>query len=237
MGGMTRHNSPIGAPSSPKPAKARFPDGDAVTGIFRPLTNDEHWTLYYFESHAAKCKSCHEPLRVSKQGRKLCNAGHELAIDVVGLIFRANDGKIYSRQESHRNIRVELPGDYVETVSLLKAIQRGIRKEDHFAMPKSHDKSYYVADRRIPERFATTPEPAPRFETRVPGQWSEHQNSHSRHNDPLRRFPHLQRGSHYGADMGELARAMKIEQRLHYNVELRVPNYLPSSRRSSIHIG
>jgi hypothetical protein len=220
----------MAAPSSPKPSKVCFAEGD-VTGELRPLTNDEHWTLYYFENHAAKCRSCHDPLRVSRCSRRLCDNGHELAIDVIGLIFRGSDGKIYSRQESHRAIRVEIPGDYVETVSLLKAIQRAVKKGKHFVKPKSHDKSYYVPDRRLPERFATTPEPAQRYETRVAEPWSEHQFFYPRYDDLLWSFPQSHRGSHFDADNGELEKAMKREQRIAYNVELRVP----SSRHSSFH--
>lgn len=216
MGGMRgRHNSPIGAPSSPKSAKVCFAEGD-VTGILRPLTNDEHWTLYYFESHAAQCRSCHEPLHVSKEGRRLCDTGHDLAINVAGLIFRTKDGKFHSRQDRQRDIRLEIPGDYVETISLLKAIQRRAKKGEHFVKPKSHDKSYFVSGRRVPERFATTPEPAPpRYETKVAKPWSH---------DPLRCFSESQRGSHYGADMGELEKAMKMEQRV-YKTVLRAPIY------------
>jgi len=217
MGGMRRRNSPV-----PKSAKVCFAEGD-VTGILRPLTNDEHWTLYYFENHAATCRSCHDPLRISRQGRRLCNTGHDLAIDVTSLIFRTSDGKIHSRQDSHRDIRLEIPGDYVETVGLLKAIQRGLRKGDRFVKPKSQDKSYFVADRRIPERFATTPEPAPRYENIV----------HSRRDDPLQCFPVSQRGSHFNADVGELEKVMKLEQRVPYKVELRAPRYSSYKWRSN----
>lgn len=225
MVGKRRRSSPIGAPSSPKSVKVCFAEGD-VTGILRPPTRDEHWTLYYFESHAAQCIHCHEPLRVSKQGKRLCDTGHELAVDVANLIFCTDDGKIHSRQDSHRDIRLELPVDYVETVSLLKAIQRGVRKGDQFIKPKSHDRSYFVPSRRTPERFATTPEPAPRFETAL----------HLKRDDPLWIFSGLERGSHYDADMGELQKAMELEQRVPYNVEVRVPSYLQPCRRSSVYV-
>ena len=216
MGGRRRHNSPIGAQSP----RVCFAEGD-VTGELRPLTNNEHWTLYYFESHAAGCRSCHNPLRVSKQGRRLCDIGHELAIEVAGIISRDRYGKIHSRQESHRDIRLEIPPDYDETVGLLRAIQREVKKGHHFLKPKSHDRSYPVRNRRSrsPERFATTPEPY---------IWH-----HSRHDDPLRSFAELDRGSHYYADMGDLQKARRNEQRVEYNVELRVPNYFQTSRRSA----
>lgn len=232
MGGMRHHNSPMAAPSSPKSTKVCFAVGD-VTGEFRPPTKDELWKLYFFEDHAAKCGSCHEPLRVSRHGGRLCDTGHQLAIDVTGIIFRAGDGKIYSREESHRRVRLELPPEYVQTVSLLKATQRALKKGNLFVKPKSHDRTYYVPDRRLPERFATTPEPAPRYETRVAEPWSERQFFHSRHDNLLRNFPQSHRGSHFDADMSELENVMKLERQFSYNLELRTPGYMPSSRRSS----
>jgi hypothetical protein len=205
-----------------KATKVAFEEGN-VTGILRPLTNDEHWTLYYFENHATTCRSCHDPLRISEQGRKLCNTGHDLAVDVTDIIFRTSDGKIHSRQDSHRDIRLEIPGDYVETVSLLKAIQRAMRKGDHFVKYQNRDKSYFVPDRRIPERSASR---SPRYETRVAPQ-----SFHSRRDDTLGDFSEIQRGTHFNPDMGELEKAMKLEQRVPY-IELRVPSYLKSSRHS-----
>jgi len=150
MGGMHRYNSTRGAPSSPKSAKVCFVDGE-VTSMSRPVTNDEHWTLYYFETHAASCVSCCDPLYVSKAGKKLCDKGRELAIDVTHLIYRNDDGKICSRRmQGHQEVRVEVPNGYDQTLSLLKAIQRGVRKGEPFLKPKSHDRRYYVGiDRAI----------------------------------------------------------------------------------------
>jgi len=146
MRGMHRYNSPTGAPSSPKSAKVCFVDGE-VTSMSRPVTNDEHWTLYYFETHAAICKSCFEPLIVSKQGKTFCDKGRELAIDVTRLIYLNEDGKICSRRmQGHQEVRVEVPNGYDQTLSLLKAIQRGDRKGEQFLKPKSHDRRYYVHD-------------------------------------------------------------------------------------------
>jgi len=120
--------------------------------MLRPLTNDEHWTLYYFEEHAAKCKSCHNPLKVSKAGKRLCDVGQILAIDVASLVMRCTDGKIYSRhKDGHLVVCVEIPRDYVETMSLLKAIQRGSKTGNHFLVdPESRHRTYYAAHRRVP---------------------------------------------------------------------------------------
>lgn len=93
MGGLRRHNSPTGL--SAKNSRVGFADS-LVTGISRPVNNEEHWILYYFEAHAAQCLYCETPLQVSTSGRQLCDEGHQLAIDVAELIFRQKDGKVYS---------------------------------------------------------------------------------------------------------------------------------------------
>lgn len=235
---MRRHDSPTGVPSSPKSPKVGFADG-FVTGISRPVNNDEHWTMYYFETHAAKCKSCFDPLVVSKTGKQLCSEGHELAFDVARLIFRRKDGEVYSREkEDHREVRVELPHDYVQTLSLLKAIQRSLKNGEAFIKPKSHDKSYHVPDRRprTPERFARTPEPAPRYEVRIAEPSPEPVKVRSTpKREDAEDFPELKRGSLYGSDMIDLERAQKREVRagVRYNTELREPSYLRPQRRYS----
>lgn len=236
MGGARRHDSPMSVPSSPK-AKVGFADG-FVTGVSRPVNNDEHWTLYYFETHAAKCKYCFNPDGVSKKGKQLCSHGHELAVDVARLVFRRKDGEVYSREkEDHREVRVELPHDYVQTMSLLKAIQRSLKTGELFIKPKSHDKTYYVADRRprTPERFARTPEPAPRYEVRIAEPSPEPFKVRAPKRDDLDDLSPLKRGSLYGSDMIDLELAQQKEVRagVRYNTELREPSYPRSRRRYS----
>jgi hypothetical protein len=228
----------MGVPSSPKSPKVGFADG-FVTGISRPMTNEEHWILYYFETHAAKCKSCFDPLVVSKTGKRLCSEGHERAVEVARLIFRRKDGEVYSREkEDHKEVRVELPHDYIQTLSLLKAIQRSLKNGERFIKPKSHDKTYYVADRRprTPERFARTPEPAPRYEVRIAEPSPEPAKVRSTpKRDDLEDLSELKRGSLYGTDMDDLERAQKRELKagVRYNTEVREPSYLRSHRRYS----
>lgn len=238
MGAGRRHDSPTGVPSSPKSPKVGFAEG-LVTSISRPVNNEEHWTLYYFETHAVKCKSCFEPLTVAKTGRQLCSVGHELAVDVARLVFRRKDGAVYSREkEDHKEVRVELPHDYKQCLSLLKAIQRSLKNGERFIKPKSHDRTYFVAERRprTPERFARTPEPAPRYETRTaePSLEPAKMRPTSRRDD-ADDFAGLKRGSLYGSDMDDLERAQLREARagLRFNVEVREPSYLRSHRRFS----
>jgi hypothetical protein len=58
-----------------------------VTGVSRQLSHEEHWTLFYFEQHAANCPSCYNPQAVQKQGRALCDDGRSLATSIAALIF------------------------------------------------------------------------------------------------------------------------------------------------------
>lgn len=194
MGGLRRHNSPMGV--SAKNSKVDFADS-VVTGISRPVNNEEHWILYYFEAHAAQCQTCEEPLQVSRSGRRLCEEGHQLAIDVAELIFRQKDGKVYSHmKDREQEVRVEIPHGYEQTLSLLKAIQRASRKEERF-LPKSHDKHYSVGS-RIPtdhkakresrdyqrSKEETKPSPKPQFDTVIVQPLSPRR--------PRRREPELQ---------------------------------------------
>lgn len=119
----------------PKSPIVGFADG-YVTSISRPVTNDEHWTLYYFEIHARNCKSCFDPLGVAKLERQFCSEGHELAVDVARLVFLRKDVEVYSREkEDHKEVRVELPYDYSQCLGLLKAIQQALKKGERFINP------------------------------------------------------------------------------------------------------
>jgi len=207
-----------------------------VTGISRPLTNDEHWSLYYFEAHATKCSSCFDPLNVSRSGKKLCDKGHKLAIDVADQIFRNKDGECYSHRDGEQEVRVEIPHGYDQTSSLLKAIQRAIRHGERFVKPQSLDRSYLVAPRittekvkhdrneeHIPQTYQTVIV-EPSSPTRRPRREREHQDTHT----------DSKRGSLYVLDMGELEREEKREKTLRYKLEVREPSF-KGHRRVSTH--
>ncbi|QDS72278.1 hypothetical protein FKW77_006449 [Venturia effusa] len=235
MGRLRPHSSPIGV--GPKKSKVDFAD-TVVTGVSRPVNNEEHWILYYFEAHAAQCPTCENPLQVSRSGRQLCDEGHQLAIDVAQLIFRQKDGNVYSHVRDHeQEVRVEIPHGYDQTLSLLKAIQRASRKKERF-LHKSHDKHYSVAS-RIPtdhqpkresrhlQRSKEEPKTSPKlhFDTVVVQPLLPRRLRRGEHE------PHLEnskdrskRGSLYGLDMGELERAERREQTLRYNPEVRKPS-------------
>lgn len=243
MGGLRRHNSPTGV--SPKNSKVDFAV-NCVTGVSRLVNNEEHWILYYFEAHAAQCRTCEEPLEVSRSGRQLCDEGHQLAIDVAKLIFRQKDGKVYSHVKDHeQEVRVEIPHDFEQTLSLLKAIQRASKKKERF-LHKSHDKHYSVGSRTTTDHKAKResrdhqrskeeiqPSPKPQFDT-VIVQPSSPRRPRRREDDPQPESSkdRSKRGSLYGMDMGELEKAERREQRLRYNLEVRKPSAAISSTAS-----
>jgi hypothetical protein len=197
-----------------------------VTSISRPLSNSEHWQLYYFETHADGCDQCFEPLAVARSGGQLCDKGKELAVEVARLVFCRQNGAVYSREkEGAKEVRVELPHNYVQTLGLLQAIQRGLRKGQTFLKPKSQDRSYYVFQRpRTPERMSRTPEPMPRYEVRLATP-SLDRAQYSSYRDPADDFAKSRRGSLYGSDMLEMEHAKReARAKVRYNVELREPS-------------
>jgi len=245
MPGLQRHHSPKGVePGSPKVGFA------GVTGISRPSTNEEQWICYYFEAHAVQCDACRDPLRVAKAGRQLCRTGHELAIDVADMLFfRRKDGAVYSRvRDGEREVRVEIPHDYHQTLSLLQALERAVRKGEKFpTKPRSMDKHYYIEPRMSPERtrresFETQTQPQlsmrRTYETKLvePSLPRPSPRSRRRDRDSTEDLvADLKRGSLYDQDMRELRKAEKREQDIKYNLEVREPNFKTSRRSLSFY--
>ncbi|KAF2772369.1 hypothetical protein EJ03DRAFT_324793 [Teratosphaeria nubilosa] len=131
------------APSSPtpgSPGKSVHWDKDSIVkAATRQLKPVEQWSLYYFESHARQCCACLNPLDVYQSGRRLCETGYSLAQDVAEHVFR-HDGVVYSCiKEDYKLVPVELPDEYYQTVQLLRAKERKLKK---LGRPKpiiSHD--------------------------------------------------------------------------------------------------
>ncbi|KAF2669982.1 hypothetical protein BT63DRAFT_412760 [Microthyrium microscopicum] len=121
-----------------------------VTGVSRPLGRKEHWTIYYFEEHAAKCPDCQNPDEVQKQGFELCPEGFEKAADVADLLFKLRvDGEVHciSPREG-QSIRIEIPPDYDNVISLLRAFRRSGR--GLIEKRASFDRHYPVGPRLAP---------------------------------------------------------------------------------------
>jgi hypothetical protein len=82
-----------------------------ISGFSRPPTATEHWTLYYWETHAMTCKTCGAAApatrskgtfrwRDTKTDAKLCDEGTELARDVEDLDLESENGAAYSHDEN-----------------------------------------------------------------------------------------------------------------------------------------
>ena len=118
----TMASTPI-TPTSPRGVHF-LPNGSPVSGISRPLTTTEAWSLYYFETHAAQCRYCYDPSAAFDSGRGLCPRGHPLAVDAMRHIIM-RQGVIYSAiKEDNKRIRVEVSEGYTRTRSLLRTVER-----------------------------------------------------------------------------------------------------------------
>lgn len=143
-----RSPSPTGIRiGSGSPAKAvAFPSGlSPVTSISRQLSNEELWTLYHFESHARLCSACLDPYAVHKAHERLCSSGHRLAQAVARIIYSKNNGRDVfeaSPIRGHNAIKVEVPRDYEEVRSLLRAMERSLRHRRQSPIVSLDDSNY-----------------------------------------------------------------------------------------------
>jgi len=108
-----------------------------ITGVSRPPSSLEHWTLYYFETHSISCQACKAGLRSSKMAGDLCEKGSDLAQEVVSLkLSMSSEEVIYAPREAESpttksstrkknkacQVRVEIPFNYKYSRRLLKAL-------------------------------------------------------------------------------------------------------------------
>ena len=150
--------APSSPPGSPGSRKARFARNDSglVTGVSRPLSQPEAWSLYHFETHARLCDECHDPLKVHLRGKRLCNNGLALAQDVAEHVYH-HGGEAYSRRtdDYHKHVRVEIPHGYNQIRLLLQAMDRELRSSKRTVPIISYDPTYPIPARRrspSPER-------------------------------------------------------------------------------------
>ena len=126
--GSSATSSPI---ASPPQRKVSFPTTDSpVTSMSRPLNNAELWPLYHFEQHARSCRDCFNPYAVHKEGKSLCPTGQEQGAKVAQIIYSKCDGQdIFAVSDlgSCDLTRVELPRQYVQVRSLLRAVERIVK--------------------------------------------------------------------------------------------------------------
>jgi hypothetical protein len=184
---------------------------------------------------------------VAKAGRQLCRIGTDLAVDVAEMLFfRRKDNEVYSRvKDGEREVRVELPHDYHQTVSLLTAINRAVHKGEKFPVkPRSMDRSYFVEPRVSldnSKRDSIEGEPQPQqlsmrriYDTKLIEPKSPRPAPKPRRRE-RESSDDPKRGSLYSEDMRRLEKAEKREQEVKYNLEVREPNYKTPRRQHQIY--
>lgn len=188
-----------------------------VSDVSRPATNEEAWVFYNFEVHARKCPHCQNPLEVYKSGDNLCDEGIELAIELTEYVYN-KDGTTYSvAHEAGKVVRVEMPAEYNQARSLLRAIERRLhsRKPTPFM---SYDKSYYVPA-RTPMKASEKPVKVEQPKVRTPKASRPHVDAEVVEWPRKATVDVSRRGSLYVKDMEEQRRAERS-----YNVEIREPS-------------
>lgn len=138
----TRNNMPTAAPavqpaSPPSPKEVRFSDTSSiVTGVSRPLTSEEAWLLFHFETHARECRQCICPYKRWQAGAPLCHKGNSLSNRIAETIYM-HKGKVFERYTHFRRpSQVEIPYTYTylrEQLRVLEesaAIRHARRQED-----------------------------------------------------------------------------------------------------------
>jgi hypothetical protein len=88
----------------------------------RPLTPQEAWSLYHYETHARGCRLCSRS--------SLCDTGYGLAQDVQVLVCQ-HSGEICSTRPDSKGewIRIEIPHVYSRAKSLLGIETKRSRKQ------------------------------------------------------------------------------------------------------------
>jgi hypothetical protein len=145
---------------------------------------------------------------------------------------------VYSRvRDGEREVRVEIPHDYHQTLSLLKAINRAVRKGEKFpTKPHSLDRNYFVEPRVSPDskqRDVFEGEAMPQqlsmrrpydtklVEPKLPRPAPRPRRRERESTDDL--IANSKRGSLYDEDMRRLERAEKLDREIRYNLEVREP--------------
>lgn len=120
-----------------------------VTGVSRPLTHDEHWTLYELENHLCRCKTCFTLFKVQTTHARPCPVGRELAVDVKGLLFKPqSNGHVFQKSQDGTWVRVEVPAGYICVQWFFDVKKAGFLKRPE---RNSYDRAYAVAP-RVPTR-------------------------------------------------------------------------------------
>lgn len=234
-------------PSSPKAVQFA-----GVAGVSRPATTDEHWACYYYEQHAADCRSCREPYVRYKAGKKLCRDGNKLAATISHHLYQ-KDGDVYSRiKEEGQKPRVEKPSGYDRSWLLLKAIEKGLKHGRPFlasekqasSESKKHDRRDSLSPRDHHVRPVYARKPVESYEERRPEyalplrQVQTEPELYTNQPNPFQyqQYDHnANRGSLYDTELARMIEREQQEAQMGYKMEIREPTPRISARGSVRH--
>ncbi|KAG9522302.1 hypothetical protein KCV07_g3102, partial [Aureobasidium melanogenum] len=143
----TRNNMPTAAPavqpsSPPSPKEVRFSDTSSiVTGFSRPLTSEEAWLLFDFETHSRACHQCISPYKRWQAGAPLCHKGNHLSKRIAETIYMQK-GKVFERYTRFRRpSQVEIPHTYTYLREQLRVLEesaaiRHARRQEEEQRPR-----------------------------------------------------------------------------------------------------
>ncbi|KAL9055797.1 MAG: hypothetical protein Q9162_003331 [Coniocarpon cinnabarinum] len=157
-------SSPVTTP--PTVRRVSFPDTESpVTSMSRPLNNAELWPLYHFEQHARACRDCFNPYAVHKEGKSLCTTGQDQGATVAQIIYSKCDGQdifAVSDRSMEEITRVELPRQYVQVRSLLRAVERIVKARRRPERRKVVDREDESKQRELARERNPSPDRSPR---------------------------------------------------------------------------
>ncbi|KAL9120207.1 MAG: hypothetical protein Q9187_003241, partial [Circinaria calcarea] len=213
---------PPGSPESTMPSFIRRVSLNPIPAYSRLPRDDEAYVMKSFAHHASHCQSCARPYEVYRRGGTLCPKGHQRALDVAQYVY-SKAGQAYSLvdREGNQRVQIEIPVGCESVRSLLKAMERGLRIMK--SPPVSHDRTYYVSSRPVPEGDSRHVQP--RLETSLPPRTASPPRR-----DPNKRY--IGRGSMFESDMKEREQYYSSNAPIYYRVS-RAPAVPPKDYYSS----
>jgi hypothetical protein len=198
-----QNNTDDPVPSTPPSPKAvRFaPHSAELTS--RPLTPQEAWSLYHFETHARGCRLC--------SSHPLCSTGYGLAQDVQILVCQRGGEICSTRPDSEGKwVRVEIPYGYDRAKSMLGIDRRKKHKPivSYDTDPRPDRKRETKPVIIEPARTHANDERGVRYEV-VEASSSGRQAG----GEPVMLPERSKRGSLYESDMRRPRREYRIEER------------------------
>ena len=205
----THNNSNLSPSTPPSPKQVRFaPRSTEVAS--RPLTAQEAWSLYHFETHARACQLCNNRLP--------CDVGYGLSQDVrVHVVYYSGEICSTKADSEGKWVRVEIPHGYDRTKDMLGVRRKREKKHapivsydadprpsrkresrnDVYVEPARTHRDDERRSRHKPERYEVVEVTPPTYEA----------------GGPVRLPDRAKRGSLYESDMRRPRREYRIEER------------------------